>query len=236
MEQVPVILLSSSSSESEGGNMNRKRKYEDDYRLISDLTGFDNPRAMIEAEKSRKKRKKKKKNNPLHTSSQPVYTPPMGDTALLSTYGSKTQHYPPYVQPTGHTNGSHNHGFPSQHNRFNQARQQQGNNRFPQSQFQSQSRGQFQFQNQNHGHGPNSKGKPYLGKCQICCQQGHSTAKCSFRFNQNYNPTQMQQSFAAMNILETPSVIQSQNSDPCWYPDTGATSHMTADMPLLQQP
>ncbi|GMY12831.1 NB-ARC domain-containing protein [Fagus crenata] len=67
--------------------------------------------------------------------------PPMGDTALLSTYGSKTQHYPPYVQPTGHTNGSHNHGFPSQHNRLNQARQQQGNNRFPQSQFQSQSRG-----------------------------------------------------------------------------------------------
>ena len=75
MEQVPVILLSSSSSESEGGNRNRKRKYEDDYRLISDLTGFDNPRAMIEAEKSRKKRKRKNKNknNPLHTSSQPVY-------------------------------------------------------------------------------------------------------------------------------------------------------------------
>uniref|UniRef100_A0A2N9FCJ3 GAG-pre-integrase domain-containing protein n=1 Tax=Fagus sylvatica TaxID=28930 RepID=A0A2N9FCJ3_FAGSY len=103
------------------------------------------------------------------------HAPPMGDTALLSTYGSKTQHYPPYVQPTGHTNGSHNHGFPSQHNRLNQARQQQGNNRFPQSQFQSQSR-------------------------------------------------------------ETPPIIQSQNSDPCWYPDTGATSHMTADMPLLQQP
>uniref|UniRef100_A0A2N9GIT2 Retrovirus-related Pol polyprotein from transposon TNT 1-94-like beta-barrel domain-containing protein n=1 Tax=Fagus sylvatica TaxID=28930 RepID=A0A2N9GIT2_FAGSY len=39
-----------------------------------------------------------------------------------------------------------------------------------------------------------------------------------------------------MNILETPPIIQSQNCDPCWYPDTGATSHMTADMPLLQQP
>ncbi len=88
------------------------------------------------------------------------HAPPMGDIALLSTYGSKTQHYPPYVQPTGHTNGSHNHGFPSQHNRLNQARQQQGNNRFPQSQFQSQSRGQSQFQNQNCGPGPNSKGKP----------------------------------------------------------------------------
>jgi hypothetical protein len=41
--------------------MNRKRKYEDEYRLISDLTGFDNLRAMIEAEKSRKKRKNKNK-------------------------------------------------------------------------------------------------------------------------------------------------------------------------------
>ena len=71
MEQVPVILLSSSSSESESGNMNRKRKYEDEYRLISDLTGFDNLRAMIEAEKSRKKRKNKNKNK--NTSSQPVY-------------------------------------------------------------------------------------------------------------------------------------------------------------------
>jgi hypothetical protein len=71
MEQVPVILLSSSSSESESGNMNmnRKRKYEDEYRLISDLTGFDNLRAMIEAEKSRKKRKNKNKNK--NTSSQP---------------------------------------------------------------------------------------------------------------------------------------------------------------------
>ena len=71
MEQVPVILLSSSSSESESGNMNRKRKYEDEYRLISDLTGFDNLRAMIEAEKSRKKRKNKNKNK--NTPSQPVY-------------------------------------------------------------------------------------------------------------------------------------------------------------------
>jgi hypothetical protein len=41
--------------------------------MISDLTGFDNLRAMIEAEKSRKKRKNKNENNPLHTSSQPVY-------------------------------------------------------------------------------------------------------------------------------------------------------------------
>lgn len=39
-----------------------------------------------------------------------------------------------------------------------------------------------------------------------------------------------------MNIHENPSAAQSQNFDPCWYPNTGATSHMTAEMPLLQNP
>uniref|UniRef100_A0A2N9IIX6 Integrase catalytic domain-containing protein n=1 Tax=Fagus sylvatica TaxID=28930 RepID=A0A2N9IIX6_FAGSY len=99
-----------------------------------------------------------------------------------------------------------------------------GSNRFSQ-----------QPQTQNRGCGQNFKGKPYLGKCQICRQQGHSAAKCPFRFKQNYNLIQMQQAFAAMNILETTLAAQPPNSDPCWYPDTGATSHMIADMPLLKQ-
>ncbi len=38
-----------------------------------------------------------------------------------------------------------------------------------------------------------------------------------------------------MNILETTLVAQPPNSDPSWYLDTTATSHMTADMPLLKQ-
>ena len=45
----------------------------------------------------------------------------------------------------------------------------------------------------------------------------------------------MQQAFVAMNILETTLATQPPNFDPCWYLDTGATSHMTADMPLLKQ-
>lgn len=57
----PVILIT--DSESEDANKLKKRKYEDEYRVIADLTGFDNLRGMMEAEafRRRKTRKKKKK-------------------------------------------------------------------------------------------------------------------------------------------------------------------------------
>ena len=87
-----------------------------------------------------------------------------GNTTLLSTHGHISH-------STGNTNGPHNSRFQSQKNRFNSSRPQQGSNRFSQ-----------QPQTQNRGRGQNFKGKPYLGKCQICHQQGHSAAKCPFRF------------------------------------------------------
>jgi hypothetical protein len=62
----PVILIT--DSESEDANKLKKKKYEDEYRVIADLTGFDNLKGMMEAEafrrrKTRKKKKKKKKKN-----------------------------------------------------------------------------------------------------------------------------------------------------------------------------
>ncbi|KAF7143314.1 hypothetical protein RHSIM_Rhsim05G0196600 [Rhododendron simsii] len=152
------------------------------------------------------------------------HAPSSENTALMSTRGSNA-HQIPYGHSNGHSNElHHNSSFRSRQTRFNQPRQNQGNNRYPQS------------QSHNHGRGQGFRGKPYLGKCQICREQSHSAFKCPHRFKQGYNPQQVQQSFAAMNIDETPSVAQPQNSDPCWYPDTGATSHMTAEMPLLQNP
>ncbi|XP_062163351.1 uncharacterized protein LOC133870278 [Alnus glutinosa] len=61
-KEKPVILIT--DSESEDANKLKKRKYEDEYRVIADLTGFDNLRGMMEAEafRRRKTRKKKKKN------------------------------------------------------------------------------------------------------------------------------------------------------------------------------
>ncbi|KAG2698608.1 hypothetical protein I3760_07G158400 [Carya illinoinensis] len=55
----PLIFLESSEDE-EASNVT-KRKYEDEYKRISDLTGFDNLRALIEAE-ALKRRNKRKRN------------------------------------------------------------------------------------------------------------------------------------------------------------------------------
>ncbi|KAK4605720.1 hypothetical protein RGQ29_000141 [Quercus rubra] len=69
MEEVGVILLSSSEDEKDEVKKKKKRKYEEEYKVVSDLTGFDNLRTMIEAEaeafnrRSRKKKKKRRNNN-----------------------------------------------------------------------------------------------------------------------------------------------------------------------------
>nr|XP_023920618.1 cingulin-like isoform X6 [Quercus suber] len=74
MEEVSVILLSSSEDEKDEVKK-KKRKYEEEYKVVSDLTGFDNLRTMIEAEaeafnrRSRKNKKKKKKGN---NNNQPI--------------------------------------------------------------------------------------------------------------------------------------------------------------------
>jgi hypothetical protein len=63
--EVPVFLIDSSEEEevTVAANVN-KRKYEE-YRQISDLSGFDNLRAMMEAEafmrRNRRERRERKK-------------------------------------------------------------------------------------------------------------------------------------------------------------------------------
>ncbi|KAM3739162.1 hypothetical protein ACB098_08G004600 [Castanea mollissima] len=77
MEEVGVILLSSSEDEKDEVKKKKKRKYEEEYKVVSDLTGFDNLRTMIEAEaeafnrRSRKKKKKKKKKR-TNDNNQPI--------------------------------------------------------------------------------------------------------------------------------------------------------------------
>jgi hypothetical protein len=53
----PMILTASSKDE-DANNM--KKKFEDEYRVISDLTGFDNLRAMYEAETLMRRKKRKR--------------------------------------------------------------------------------------------------------------------------------------------------------------------------------
>ncbi|KAF5455905.1 hypothetical protein F2P56_025434 [Juglans regia] len=64
MLEVPIILVTSSEDEDEHvvTNVSKIRKHEDEYRLISDLSGFDNLRAMVEADALlRAKRMERKK-------------------------------------------------------------------------------------------------------------------------------------------------------------------------------
>ncbi|KAL5723010.1 hypothetical protein ACHQM5_006458 [Ranunculus cassubicifolius] len=58
--------------------------------------------------------------------------------------------------------------------------------------------------------------------CQVCGQPTHSALQCPHRFNHSYQAMDLPQSFAAMQLNATPY-------DQHWYPDSGATHHMTAD-------
>ncbi|KAK4481427.1 hypothetical protein RD792_012318 [Penstemon davidsonii] len=57
--------------------------------------------------------------------------------------------------------------------------------------------------------------------CQICNKAGHTAFDCWHRFNQAYQ----REALAAIKLDE----IQ----DPSWFPDTGATSHMTSNVGKL---
>lgn len=57
--------------------------------------------------------------------------------------------------------------------------------------------------------------------CQICLKPRHSAFECWHRFKQGYQPNNAAQALAAMAI--------SENETDAWFPDTGATQHMTSD-------
>uniref|UniRef100_A0A2N9H904 Reverse transcriptase Ty1/copia-type domain-containing protein n=1 Tax=Fagus sylvatica TaxID=28930 RepID=A0A2N9H904_FAGSY len=62
--------------------------------------------------------------------------------------------------------------------------------------------------------------------CQVCNKPGHTALQCYHRFDNTYqyaNSPQMQA------LLATPQ----QNPDPNWYPDSGATHHITSDLANL---
>ncbi|RWR75576.1 Zinc finger, CCCH-type [Cinnamomum micranthum f. kanehirae] len=61
--------------------------------------------------------------------------------------------------------------------------------------------------------------------CQICNKPNHSAMRCWHRFNQTYQPGDAVQALAAFNLAD--------HHDPSWFPDTGATAHMTPDVGKL---
>ncbi|KAK2973116.1 hypothetical protein RJ640_027088 [Escallonia rubra] len=63
-------------------------------------------------------------------------------------------------------------------------------------------------------------------KCQICDKPRHTALRCYQRFNQAYQPEDTIKALAAMSM--------SDSQDLAWFPDTGATQHMTDDIGNLQ--
>ncbi|KAI9185046.1 hypothetical protein LWI28_003659 [Acer negundo] len=58
--------------------------------------------------------------------------------------------------------------------------------------------------------------------CQVCTKPGHGALTCRHRANFSYQPDDLPSVFSSMNL-------SNQSYDPTWFPDTGATHHMTAD-------
>lgn len=62
---------------------------------------------------------------------------------------------------------------------------------------------------------------------QICGKFGHSAVSCRFRYGSPTVDDDLSKSFAGMRITHS--------YDPNWYPDTGATNHMTGDARSMTQ-
>ena len=98
----------------------------------------------------------------------------------------------------------------------------------------------------NHGRGRN--GGRYTPRCQICDQFGHRAQEFKERFNQNFygwqnppatygqfgSPVHPQPSPHAYNSSLPPTTGSSDHT--AWYPDSGATHHVTNDPQLLIDP
>ncbi|KAK2989204.1 hypothetical protein RJ640_001433 [Escallonia rubra] len=95
---------------------------------------------------------------------------------------------------------------------------------------QSQFRSSFPPQSQPKNNAANPEGHPQI--CQICNKKGHEALKCWHRFNHSFQATDIPKALAAMHVTD------SQDSE--WFPDTGATAHITEDpewiSPQIAQP
>ena len=101
-----------------------------------------------------------------------------------------------------------------------------------QTSFSSKGRGFTQaFQTQKPPESPKGKNNNQISQkancnkeeisCQICGKPRHSAINCWHRFNQGFQPEDTAQALAAMKF--------SDNHYEAWFPDTGATQHMTPD-------
>ena len=99
----------------------------------------------------------------------------------------------------------------------------------------------------NKGRGRNN-GNRYVPKCQLCYKTGHKRFDCRERFNRHFKPPPQpeqqnqqgswQSSHNNNNIHPQAHTANTQYQDSVntnWYPDSGASHHVTADINNIQQ-
>ena len=89
------------------------------------------------------------------------------------------------------------------------------------------------------GRGRGCNGGRYTPRCQICGQFGHRAQECRERFNQNFYGWQNsapspQPNPQAYNLSLSPVITPPDNTS--WYPDSGATHHVTNNPQALIDP
>ncbi|KAI9178083.1 hypothetical protein LWI28_022537 [Acer negundo] len=100
--------------------------------------------------------------------------------------------------------------------------------------------GRFSGSNNRGGRSQRSRGGRYNGNqppiCQVCGKICHTTAYCYYRFDNSYmgappEPNKINQQNQHSAFVATPETL----SDPAWYADSGASSHVTNDVGNLNQ-
>lgn len=78
-----------------------------------------------------------------------------------------------------------------------------------------------------HNRGGRSSWTSNRPQCQLCGKLGHVVAQCWHRFDESFTSYSSQQHMSQMSaMIATPYTT----SDPLWYPDSGATNHLTPDV------
>ncbi|XP_010253823.1 PREDICTED: uncharacterized protein LOC104594965 [Nelumbo nucifera] len=92
-----------------------------------------------------------------------------------------------------------------------------------------------QFEKDSKDSSNTGKSKYANNPCQICGGCNHLTFWCCHRYNQHFKPKSKKT--AAPNdsaLAEYNTSLNASDEDDCWYPDFGATNHITSDLSKLQ--
>ena len=97
--------------------------------------------------------------------------------------------------------------------------------------------GQIHNSNRGHGafHGGRNRWNLKKPQCQLCGRVGHLVQQCFYRFDPSFQgPSSVQNGFPSAQVSsQTTAMVATTLEfvyDCSWYPDTGATTHVTPDV------